>query len=511
MRAPRIADLAPRLAVLAVVAASAWTYADFLGDDVYIAPAFARGTLEGATPALVPGEPVNAVSSPAWFGLALGAVTVARAAGDPELAIAGMKLGSALATLAAGWLLAALVWSTTARAPLRWLALTLALADAWLWRWGASGMESTAALAVALGALWLRRSASPVARLWAALLPGSVGLLVRPELGLLGAILGLELVVRRLRPLRHVSARAAAASAVAAAVPVLAWAWYARVALGSVVPQTAGAKRGALGMGEALWYAAQVVLAGQGAALALAAAGVGMVLARRAAIPATAWIVGAWLGALVGFDVVGGFHPLARYLLPAAGALPLAVAALGDRVLARVRPGDRWLRLGAAAAGAAAVAIWAGVTFTRVLPSSGGEACEAYRRFVEYLDAHAEDGDRLATAEIGVLAYLGRWPLVDSCGLILPRSLWSLRDDPAALLEATRPRWSTFAAPADGARFDPVVRMRVRTTQAADPRVEERVLYRITWDSPEPPDPHRRSPADARGPPPEAGVGGAAR
>jgi hypothetical protein len=324
-------------------------------------------------------------------------------------------------------------------------------------------------------------SPSAHARLWAMLLPTTLGILVRPELALLGAILGVELAILRLRPLRGLRTATTAVSLAAAALPLALWVWFAATSFGSVFPQTAAAKLHSIGTLEAGWYAARVAVAAQAPALlAVAGAAVGLAVARRRP-SALAVVVLAWAGALAGFYIAGGYYPLARYLLPGLGCLPIAAVALLELAARSSQHIQR--RVGRLALMTAVVALagWAVVTFWRVLPNSGGESCETYRVFVDHLEQHAGPDDAVATMEIGALAYFGRWRLIDFCGLILPEDLQPLREDKVALLEATRPAWSTFYAPVPGAHFEPVVRRRVRVTQASDPRVDEMMLYEITW------------------------------
>lgn len=470
------------LVVAAAIGLACMLYADFVADDVYIAPAFAARTIDHGHPAINPGEPVHAISSPAWYGVALVAVSAARGVGRPDGVAWWMKGASAIGALASGWLMVSLLWSSTRLRWPRWLGLTLFLADPWLWRWAFGGMEAPAALAVALASFRLRLSSSPAARWWAVLLPSTIGVLVRPELALLGAILVGDLIVSRLRPLSGARALSLGLWSAVAIAPVAVWGVFAWSEFGSVVPQTAAAKAGLVSWFVSGWYAMKVVGVAQWASLLAAVSVIVVSTWARRPPPRAATLALLWLAALSAFYVVGGYVPMARYLVPATGVMAWAGAASAEGLSRAGAQPRRWLPQAAAAVGALALAGGATLTVGRLLPSSSGEAIRAYREMARHLEAEAAPEDAVATPEIGTLAYFGRWRLIDTCGLILPEDEPDPRVNRSALLRATRPEWSTFEESIRGARFDPVLRRTVHGTHASRPAVEERVLYRITWE-----------------------------
>ena len=446
---------APAVAIVAVVALLGVLYRDFLADDAFITLAFARTLVETGSPSLG-GQSLHAISSPLWFGLS----TMLIAVFGTELAPALLKLASAGGTVAAGLLLLLLARRFTSDARLQALAVVLLLADAWLGRWSWSGMEASWAVAAALGGLLFREQRRG---LEAAILLGTVGVQLRPELGGLGVLLMAEAV--------WVDARSPAAALpsgqfvrrivqglAVAVVLYIGWGVAALHWFGTVEPQSASAKAGVLTPLASAIQAAKVIGVGQGLALLLIVAG-GKAGLQRAAVPLL------WLGVLVGFYAARGYEPLSRYLLLGTVALPAYAVAGLDR---------RW----ALPAGAAAIAVGGLVTLRLALPTSSGDMVRFYEDVVDEVPS----GSRLATWEIGALGYYGDLELVDFAGLILPSALAEVADRPRALLRRTRPRYTLTRYEIDGLRYREVLAREVRSTRASHGSVTARAtLWELDW------------------------------
>jgi len=432
------------LVAVAALAALAFLYAPFLADDGYITLAFARAFVEDGVPS-IGGNAVHALSSPLWFEVAVLAVALCGAAAPTAMKLASL----ASAALAVG-LVGRLAVQRGAAPGGVTLAVVLLVVDPWFGRWAFAGMEAPAALAVVAGALLLHEQGRSA---WGALLAGSVGVLLRPELALLAVLLA-GVAVRRKEPVQ--AGRLALAGALAAA-PLVVWAVYADGWFGQVLPRTAEVKAGVLGVGSASVRGALVVLTAQAVALG------GLAWKRTGALPV------AWLGLLLAFYVVRGHEPQSRYLLVALGVLPAYAAG------AAPKEAIRWLAL-------AAVALGVAVTVVRAAPASTGDSVAFYREVATWLDEHGAPDDSLATIEIGALGWHADRGLVDLGGLALPPDLAELWPSPRRILRVTRPRYSLQRYDIDGVGWTEVYGRDV-TPQVARFGAEQQrwVLWELDW------------------------------
>jgi hypothetical protein len=92
---------------LAVAGASA-LYGDFVTDDAYIVASFARHYVDAGQLAFNLGEPINAISSPAWEVLAIALQALANALHAPDAVILGLRIASAACMAGGLWLFGAL-------------------------------------------------------------------------------------------------------------------------------------------------------------------------------------------------------------------------------------------------------------------------------------------------------------------------------------------------------------------------------------------------------------------
>jgi len=483
----------------ALVAASA-LYADFVTDDAYIVASFARHYVGAGQLAFNLGEPINAISSPAWEVLAIALQALASALHWPDAVILGLRAASTLC-MAAGLLVFCKLALRVCRSSLAAGAASgLLLIDPWVWRWTTSGMEAGLALLCTSASLYLLAAPEPRKRARALALLLAVGLVTRPELALL---LGLTaLAVWAAEPRLPLEPRRWALFA-AALVPLLAWAVFASHELESAWPHTAAAKRGQLGHFAVLVWAGQVIAVGEGLGLAAGAlAWLAAVRARGAApllVPPqgrVAAVAASWAVGLPLFYAVLGYVPISRYLVAAAPAW-LLLAALGfDAWLARAQPAPGLARR--ALAGVLAVALVASLaaTFLRVRPGSTDRTVRAYRAICTWLNANAAPDARVAVPEIGALGYHCDRYLIDLGGLVLPpRDFAALRAGGfTGLLDATRPEYLISLDPADGpppamltnlgerASFERVVSESSQLQTAGKQSSEIRVaLYKLSW------------------------------
>ena len=473
--------LRPVVVVVAVCAAYSAFHASFCGDDAYITLAFARRFVETGQAAINPGEAINAVSSPGWFAVAVAVFQATRFTGGAVDALLGMKIASTICSFVAALCVWHLASRLTKHRRLCWVTLAFFLADPWLGRWTFGAMEAPAAAAVALLALSWRQSHHALMRLWSPLLVLSVGVLLRPELAILGGLLVLEVLFRRRADLRSVGWLRTTASTGLALLPVLAWLFFARSQFETLLPRTAAVKRMDMEVLEAAWYACRVVISGQWAPLLLVVVCL-VGLARIRVLPrGSTWIYAAWPMLHLAFFVGQGYTPLARYLLPATCCLPLLAISLLDRWQQAGAPHRlRIERLALVTAGVAVV-LGATISLIRIRPTSQDDTCRAYQEIAHWLQENAQPTDKIATPEIGALAYFGQQPIVDLGGLILPERLDQLQDDPWRLIFHQRPTYSLVPFESPRSTLVPVWRRQVRLTQASAPEEAEIVLYRIDW------------------------------
>lgn len=399
-----------RAAALLYAAALFLLARGYVIDDTYIHMQFARNLAEGRGPVFDPdGSPVYACSSPLW----VGALTVMHAAGAGGPS--GARLLSSICAGACVLLAAALARRLGLPVVMQFLLPLLVALDPWLTRWGASGMETSAAAAAVL--LWALLTAGPTSpgRLAGAGLAAGAAFLVRPELGFLGL----------LTPLAPGSPRARFASAACWLVPVAAWTAVALAVFGTPLPVTAAAKARHLGI------VAYILTEGRRAAGAVALS-LGPLIPAAAALllrkrpSGQALLLLAVPAALIVLLAAGGAPMISRYLMP---ALPLAVAATAVMASGvRGRTVVLW--------GALAAAWQAGVGVLYVWPHMARMSRNilVYEEVAGGLDSLTPPGSLIAVQEIGVFGYRSHRTLFDLGGLVSGDSIaaaWpGLREDP---------------------------------------------------------------------------------
>lgn len=398
-------------------------------DDGFIHIQYASNIIERGEYSFNPGEVSFGTTSPLWVMelAALGLVT-----GGGETLVDISRALSWAAGFASVVVLYLLVLALGAR---RWTAVLAAstfAADAWFTRWTALGMEtSTAVLAVllmALASLHAYRRSRPAAYLGLTMVLAS---LVRPEVYLAFPVFLVSMLFRR-----HGSARRNAwiTLGVAAAL-LLPYLLFARFYIGSLLPNTAGAKSGGLITDPLTFvrkFAPVAKIVGGTQAVAVVATMASMIFLRgrsRLLRPEPAFFL-LWLVALPVAYVLFDIQILSRYLLLVTPLLCvtgwLAIEELSGRILPHTRGR-------AAAAAIAAVIVLANtVLFVKViLPPSrefSHDLTHNMKSIAGYIRDNSEPDAVVAAADIGYLAFYSGRRVLDLGGLVEPRT-GELRSD----------------------------------------------------------------------------------
>jgi hypothetical protein len=381
-------------------------------DDSWIHLHFARNIAEGAGFSYNPGVPVAGSTAPLWTLLLGGLFALC---GPSVTAVKAVGVATAIA---AGWLTtrAARAWGAGADASLAagaGLLLTGPMA------WGAlSGMEVALAAALVAAALWAHADKRPLL----AALAGVLAALSRPEALVLLPLLGLATPGLRPRMAQAVVVAVALAPSVA----------FSLLTVGRPVPATAVAKiEGGLagwlsGVQEPLWqlvvgrpweffaewvgwlwathWLIPVLLA---PALAIVASRSGGVLAWPALALVLHPLAMAWLAPYRGPGFQEGRYSM--HLLPLAFVV-LAAALGSDRVGPRRLLGGAWLAMALVALPPAATRYgWAVQNIEAMQVHLG-----------HWVAANLPRGARLALNDIGAIAFVSRYPVLDLMGLVTP-------------------------------------------------------------------------------------------
>ena len=487
--------LRSRPAALAALLCLAWFLAAWLGtgyaiDDTYIHLTYARNLAGGHGLSFDPAQgPLYSCSSPAWVALLAATGTV----GAGGLAAARLLscLAGALTLLLVYRLSRRLLGPGTAPYPPLLLAL-----NPWWVRWSCSGMETAAAGLLVVACLVLAVERRPA---WAFLLSG-LGIMVRPELAVLGPLLALGFVGRK--------RRAGPAHLLLWLLPTIAWAAFAWAYFGSPIPLSAASKVSAAPLPAYLFSSlsrvAGMLLAGD----ALATAALGLLAmgwlsgSWRVSRPARRWMPLLLLSPALFAVVLAGRGPMtSRYLLPAWPAM-VAVEVGGMRLLAR-KVGGRlrrsWQVIPFLAAGLQIVVL---VTVFAPHMRAMERNLDTYRKAAEFMRDSLPEDAVVAVREVGVFGYMGRRRLVDLEGLVTPAAAGypGLHRDLLASVRMLKELGVTHLMdPLDRAR--PLVGLGSRrlglrlvplsswsfpggtSLRGTDYR---RVLYRLEWERPEP-------------------------
>jgi hypothetical protein len=386
-----------------------WRSSGYAIDDTFIHLQYARNLAAGSGLSFsAHSGPIYACTSPVWVFL----LTLARLLGGGGLETA--RIMSALFGAAALMLLYLLARRTYPRAAP--LSLLLLAANPWWIRWGASGMEATAAGAVVLLVVFLHMAARSA---WVVGLICGLGYLVRPELAVLGPVLAFDHFLRK-------RGRAASKTAIGFFLPVVGWSLFALFYFGTALPEGAVSKVSPQALPGYLVNSVFKV-GGMLASSDLVILLVSLAFVLAAPIPRLRKAVGkGWLPALLFPPAVllllllGRAPMVSRYLLPAWPLLTLGMAACTVALAERLRgfpPGTWILSLGLLCM------VWrlgTGVALFYPHMRQMDRNLEVYRDIARFLREETPEESVVAVHEIGVFGYLGNRELLDLGGLVSP-------------------------------------------------------------------------------------------
>jgi hypothetical protein len=389
-------------------------------DDGYIHVQYARNLMLRGEYSFNPGQVSFGTTSPLWV-MALAAA--GRVATGPAGLVDASRFLSWLFAFAAVLVVQRALAALGASRRVALLGALAFAADAWFVRWSALGMESSAATCAAallvLASFDAYRSRAAAARFGAA---AAIGALVRPELYLALPVFAAGALTLHPRP----SARVVLAGLLVAAALLTPWLAFAQWHIGSLLPNTAGAKSGGLVLDPVTFLrklSPVVQIVGSTQAVAVLALLGDLALARRRAVVlrpglrfALLWMLALPL-AYVAFDI----QILSRYLLLITPAVCVsgwyALSALAARLGPRPAP--------AVLAAAALIAVAANAVFYArvVVPPSRAFSEDLQRNMrglAVYLHDHSMPDVVVAAADIGYLAYYSERRVLDLGGLVEP-------------------------------------------------------------------------------------------
>ncbi len=410
-----------RLIPVLVIAAMMLPLRHGFTDDGFIHVQYARNLMTRGEYSFNPGEVSFGTTSPLWV---ITLAALGKPFGDPGALVDLSRVLSWLAAFAAVIAVHGLLLALGAS---RRMALFGAIAfavDAWMVRWSALGMESSAATWVAalvvLASVRAVEDGRAAARFGAA---AAVGALIRPELYLALPVFVVASLTMRPRPRARV-VLVALATAAALLVP---WLAFARWHIGSFLPNTAGAKSGGLVTSPIVFVAklspvVKIVGATQGVALLALAADV-IANGRRAVLLSRRFRFAAlWIVALPAAYALADIQILSRYLLLIVPAVCAGGWCALENVSRRVPA-----RAGTVAALALAVAVLVNTVFYArvVLPPSRAFSDDLTHHMADlarYLHDNSAPDAVVAAADIGYLAFYSGRRVLDLGGLVEPRT-----------------------------------------------------------------------------------------
>lgn len=410
--------LLPMLVLLAMLL----PLADGFTDDGFIHIQYARNIITRGEYSFNPGEVSFGTSSPLWVMLlaALGSV-----AGSGESLIWISRILSWLAGFGAVLVVFVLARRAGAGRVAGALAACAFAADPWFARWTALSMESSlAVLSVALMCLYSLRAlddrrAAALTGMFAAL-----AALVRPEVYLAIPVL----VIAGLTRARSADRRAVVIAVGVALALLVPWFAFAKLHIGSFIPNTAGAKSGGLVLSPVVFLhklkpVARILLSGQLAAIGGMVLGLAVPGARARLLDPRLRFMLLWVVSVPVAYVVLDIQILSRYLLLVTPAL-CVLGWLSLEAMAKA-----WLpgRARAALVGIALLAVGVDAVFYArvVVPPSRAfthDLTHEMRSIATWLDENADGDAVVAAADIGYLAFYGKRRVLDLGGLVEPRT-----------------------------------------------------------------------------------------
>jgi hypothetical protein len=465
-------------------------------DDGFIHIQYARNLSTYGEYSFNRGEVSFGTTSPLWVMVLAAIGSLSNAQGALITASGVLSWIAAFASLVAVYALALALGASRFTACVAALALA---ADVWFARWAALGMEtSSSVLAILLMAIASARALE--SRRSAAMFGAFAALsaLLRPEVYLALPVFA----VAAISAPRGSRRRTVVTGLVVAALLLAPWVLYAKLCIGSFLPNTAGAKSGGLVTNPVVFArkllpVAMVVVSSQGTALVLLMASLFSARGRSLVVSTPARFLVLWVVALPVAYVVLDMQILSRYLLLVTPVLCVLGWVSFERVL-----GARRSRPVLAACVTAAIA-GSSVFYARVVvPPSRAfthDLTHNLRGIAEYLAENAGEDAVVAAADIGYLAFYSGRRVLDLGGLVEPE-MAALHADHAyeeivdhglyfgllgyphvdfmidRVLEPSRLSGATIA----GRRFDEVYATTVRNLGIRKPGPYYYTLYRLT-------------------------------
>lgn len=392
-------------------------------DDGFIHIQYARNLIERGEYSFNPGEVSFGTTSPLWVMelAALGSFS-----NDREALIALSRVLSWLSGIAAVVVMYLLVLALGAK---RWTAVLAAATfacDAWFTRWTALSMEtSTAVLAVllvVLASVNARHSRRSAAYLGVTLVLAS---LVRPEVYLAFPVYLISLAFQR----HDVDRRSVWITVAVFAILITPWLLFAKFYIGSLLPNTAGAKSGGLVLNPVVFarkFDPVVKIVGSTQALPVLAALLAMAVFRgrsRLFSPPMRFPL-LWIVALPVAYVVFDIQILSRYLLLVTPLVYVAGWIAVEELLGR--RADLPVGRFAAAALAVVMIVLNGVFYFKyVLPPSrvfSHDLTHNMKGIAEFIRENSAEDAVVAAADIGYLAFYSQRRVLDLGGLVEPET-----------------------------------------------------------------------------------------
>jgi hypothetical protein len=500
---------------LLLLALEGWVFGNLSGfplDDSFIHLVYARGLARGEGLAYDGLPPVPASTSPLWTAMV---ALLEPLPGDSFLWVKLLGIGLHL------WgasLLGDIAQELGASRSISRVASLLFASSGWLVWSSLSGMEVPLAVALVLWGFrcYLSERRDPSLPPRAALLFGFASL-ARPELLLLLVFALLEQGLRfernregEVRMIRGRSWSEAAALAFTACLPVVAVGAVYFAVSGSPLPTTFAAKVGSGGGGfnlSRLGSTLTVLFLAEPLWVALAGAGALEVVRRFGGPRDLGLLLPVWaVGIPVGLVVVSGeaWMPIGnfgRYLFPALPAW-LLLSVLGVQPLVgsfrALLLGRHRVPLGAIAwASVFAVTVAGNIRTVGLYLRSRSDVDRSVVAMARWIAANLPPEARLATPDVGALAYYTQNPLVDLAGLLQPevarrvardpegrkgqwaRVVWNWIEEQRPDFVSVYPRWFPLLEMHSG-RFPVLYRLKIpgNITMAGD----ELVLYATPWN-----------------------------
>ncbi len=411
-RARRAAPLGMGLFVALAGAVALSQYWGYAGDDTFIHLQYARNIASGNGFAFNPGEPSYGSTSPLWTILIAGGGQLA--GGRFYLAAKVLSALAYVGAVVAVFVLARRV--TPGRVPPLCAAALVAF-DPWMLKWGASGMETSLAVALAVSAVTMhlvRRNEGGIPA--SAFLLG-IATLVRPELVGLFLVCTVDRVFFARRPLYE-----SAFGVFLFLVPLLPWALFALSTFGDVVPTTIHAKAGHTSWIDAATRTVKILGSSMVPLTLLGVAGA--IAALRRPVPWAArlrWVtdrtaVWGWAFGLPVAYVLTESYVASRYLLLCTPFLAVLVVAALDAIPERHRSRVALATIVASLAGS--ILVQAQVVYPRTRFVRGVD--ESLIAIGDWLRSRTDENAVVAVHEVGAVGFFAERRVIDTAGLVTP-------------------------------------------------------------------------------------------